>query len=116
MPAVSAVVLAHKDEKGKARVYVLPITHSPPDKDTEAIAIPPPVTRRLQLEEGRSWIVVSEANLFTWPGPDLRFLPGKGPESAAYGFLPPALFRSVRDRFLERARRRQAGLVPRTET
>ena len=53
--------------------------------------------------------------MFTWPGPDLRFVPGKGPESAAYGFLPPALFKVVRDGFLERARRRQAGLVPRTE-
>jgi hypothetical protein len=60
--------------------------------------------------------VVSEANLFTWPGPDLRFVPGKGLESAAYGFLPPALFKIVRDRFLERARRRRAQIVPRTES
>jgi hypothetical protein len=73
------------------------------------------VTRRLGLDEERSWIVVTEANLFNWPGPDLRFIPGKGPESVAYGFLPPSLFRSVRDRFLEHARRRRMGLVSRTE-
>lgn len=72
--------------------------------------------RRLRLDEERSWVVVSEANVFTWPGPDLRFVPGKGRESAAYGFLPPALFRVVRDRFLERARRRLARLVHRTES
>lgn len=111
-----ALVLAHADEAGETRVYVLPITHSPPNDETEAVAIPASVKRRLRLDEERSWIVLSEANVFTWPGPDLRFAPGKGPESAAYGFLPPALFKVVRDRFLERARRRQAGLVRRTES
>jgi len=111
-----AVVLAHKHEGGETRVYVLPVTHSPPEKDDEAVAMPASVKQRLRLDEERSWIVVSEANLFTWPGPDLRFVPGKGLESAAYGFLPPALFKVVRDRFLERARRRRAPIVPRTES
>lgn len=45
-------------------------------------------------------MIVSEANRFLWPGPDLRFLPGSGPESAAYGVLPPDVFRAVRNRFL----------------
>lgn len=110
-----AIVLARKDQEGELRVYVLPVTRSPPDEDTEAVAIPAAVRQRLGLDEERSWIVVSEANVFTWPGPDLRFLRGKGPESAAYGFLPPALFKVVRDRFLERARRRRAPLVSRTD-
>jgi hypothetical protein len=110
-----AVVLAHEDEAGETRVYVLPITHSPPAEASEAVEIPDSVKQRLRLDEGPSWIVVSEANVFTWPGPDLRFVAGKGLESAAYGFLPPTLFRIVRDRFLERARRRQAAVVSRTE-
>jgi hypothetical protein len=110
-----AVVLAHKDEAGETRVYVLPVTHSPPDKDSEAVAMPASVKQRLRLDEERSWIVVSEANVFTWPGPDLRFVPGKGLESAAYGFLPPALFKVVRDRLLERARRLRAGVVRRIQ-
>ncbi len=110
-----AVVLAHQDAEGETRVYVLPVTHSAAAADSDAVEIPIPVKRRLGLDEDRSWIIVSEANAFTWPGPDLRLVPGKGPESAAYGFLPPALFTVVRDRFLERARRRQAGLVGRTE-
>jgi hypothetical protein len=111
-----AVVLARKDQDGEMRVYVLPLTRSPPDEEDEAVAIPAAVKRRLGLDEGPSWIVVSEVNVFTWPGPDLRFVPGKGLQSAAYGFLPPGLFNVVRDRFLERARRRKAGLVPRTES
>jgi len=110
-----AAVLARQDEDGRTRVYVLPVTHSPPRSEAEAVEIPRAVTRRLGLDEERSWIVVTEANLFNWPGPDLRFIPGKGPESVAYGFLPPSLFRSVRDRFLEHARRRRMGLVSRTE-
>ena len=111
-----AAVLARRDQDGEMRVYVLPVTRSPPDEDIEAVEIPAAVKQRLGLDEERSWIVVSEANVFTWPGPDLRFVRGKGPESAAYGFLPPGLFKVVRDRFLERARRRRAGLVPRTES
>ena len=74
-----AVVLAHKNEEGEVRVYVLPVTHSPPAGDTEAVAMPAPVKRRLGLDDEHSWIVLSEANLFTWPGPDLRFVPGKDP-------------------------------------
>ncbi len=42
-------------------------------------------------------------------------LPGKDPGSVAYGFLPPAFFRAVRDRFLEARRRQIAALVQRTE-
>ena len=109
-----AVVLARRDDEGETRVYVLPITHSPPAADTGAVELPLLVKRRLGLDEAASWIIVDEANVLTWPGPDLRLVPGKGPDSVAYGFLPPVLFKVMRDRFLERARRRQAGLVGRT--
>jgi hypothetical protein len=111
-----AVVLAHHDDNGITRVYALPITHSPPGADRDqAIEIPAPVKARLGLDGERSWVVVDEANVFAWPGPDLRFLPGKGPESAVYGFLPPAFFRVVRDRFIAADRDRKSRLVARTE-
>ena len=110
-----AVVLARQDEDGTTRVYVLPITHTAPAQPDEALEIPAPVKARLGLDGERSWVVVSEANLFAWPGPDLRFLPGKGPESAAYGFLPPGLFRAVRDRFLAANRAKRTAYVERTE-
>ncbi|HMR32973.1 MAG TPA: hypothetical protein PKA13_11260 [Geminicoccaceae bacterium] len=108
-----AVILAHVTEDGRTRVYVLPITHSPPAD--EATEIPIAVKRHLGLDAERSWIVLTEANSFLWPGPDLRLLPGKGPESAAYGFLPPRFFRMLRDRFLALRRQRLAKLVARTE-
>lgn len=110
-----AVVLALQDEDGQTRVYALPITHSLPAAVDDAIEIPTAVKARLGLDGERSWIAVAEANVFTWPGPDLRFLPGKGPESTAYGFLPPGFFRVVRDRFLAADRAKKVALVARTE-
>ena len=71
-------MLARKDLEGEMRVYVLHVTRYQTDKDTEAVAIPATVRQRLGLDEERSWIVVTEANVFAWPGPDLRFVPGKG--------------------------------------
>jgi hypothetical protein len=100
---------------GQTRVYALPITHSPPARTQDGVEIPAAVKARLGLDAERSWVTVSEANVFTWPGPDLRFLPGPGSESSAYGFLPPGFFRIVRDRFLAAGREQKAMLVARTE-
>ena len=110
-----AVVLAITDDGGRTRVYALPITHSPPASGEAAIEIPPVVKARLGLDGERSWVVLTEANVFAWPGPDLRFLRGKGPESSAYGFLPPGLFRVIRDGFLAADRDGKTAMVMRTE-
>jgi hypothetical protein len=67
------------------------------------------------LDADRSWVIVSEANDFTWPGPDLRSLLGQEPASVAYGFLPPDVFRVVRERFVACARAQNASLVRRSE-
>lgn len=110
-----AIILAVGENRDGRRVYVVPITHSMPSGGDDAVELPPRVKERLGLDEARSWVVVSEANVFVWPGPDLRFLPGQDPQTAAYGFLPPTLFRMVRDRFLAVAGRRNTALVTRTE-
>jgi len=108
------LALAGKEDD-RPRVVVLPVTHTPPQSPTEGVELPTAAKRRLGLDEERSWVVTSEANVFLWPGPDLRFLPGQGPESAAYGVLPPDVFRVVRDRFLAGLQARRAATVPRTE-
>jgi hypothetical protein len=110
-----AIVLAIEKQPGHKRVIVLPITHFAPAQSDEGIELPSETKRRLGLDSERSWIIISEANEFVWPGPDLRFAPGQGPESSAYGYLPPRVFRVVRDRFLGRARARKSELVRRTE-
>ena len=110
-----AVIIAIADEGNQPRVLVLPITHAAPQPPDEGVELPRTTKTRLGLDDERSWVIVSEANDFAWPGPDLRFLPGQGPESAAYGFLPPIVFRVVRDRFLARYQNRKLNLVTRSE-
>jgi hypothetical protein len=73
------------------------------------------VKRHLGLDDARSWIFLGEVNAFFWPGPDLRPIPGQGPESVAYGFLPPRLLRTVRDQFLALRRKRRAQVIARSD-
>jgi hypothetical protein len=110
-----AIVLAIFDNAGRRRVRVLPITHVPPVTMEDAVEIPQATAKRLGLDYDRSWIVVSEANDFIWPGPDLRPKRSSDPSTVAYGFLPPKLFRVVRDRLIERLRAGRIAMVPRTE-
>jgi hypothetical protein len=60
-------------------------------------------------------VVLTEANVFAWPGPDLLPLPGQGPGSVVHGRLPPRLLRTIRDRFVALYRTRRGGLVARSE-
>jgi hypothetical protein len=92
----------------------LPVTHTPPRDPAHGLEIPTSTKRRLGLED-QSWIVLTEANIFAWPGPDLRPSPGKGAESVAFGALPRELFNTMRDRVLELDKQRKVRLVPRTE-
>jgi hypothetical protein len=64
-----AIVLSVLDEDEEREVLVLPITHTAPGNPDDAIEIPAPTKNRLGLDAGRSWIVITEANEFVWPGP-----------------------------------------------
>ncbi len=110
-----AIVLAVAAAHSQTQVIVLPITHRAPQPPDEGIELTQQTKARLGLDSERSWIMLDEGNDFTWPGPDLRPASGQGPDSVAYGFLPPRLFQAVRQRFLARVRAKQAGLVQRTE-
>jgi len=109
------VILALDDEDGETRVLVLPITHTPPSDPSTAVEIPLQTKQRLGLDFERSWIVLSEANEFFWPGADLRPIPNADPSTIAYGFLPPRLFNHVRERFVALVKSRKAKRVTRTE-
>jgi hypothetical protein len=110
-----AILLATTTDEDELRVIVLPVTHSQPRVPQDAVEIPAPTKRRLGLDDDQSWIVLTEGNAFTWPGPDLRSAPGRGPESVALGFLPAKLFDTVRRRFLALHERNRARFVRRTE-
>ena len=110
-----AIVLVVLREGEHPIVRVLPVTHAPPADPADALEIPPVTKARLGLDGDRSWIVLTEANDFIWPGPDLRPLPGRDPSTVAYGFLPPGFMRVLRERLERRRRERRLYIVGRTE-
>ena len=89
-PCAVILVTAHVDEE--RAVTVLPISHTPPADSELAVEFPAPVKRRLKLDDERSWVVLTEANRFIWPGPDLRLSKPGDLASVAYG---TATLRSV---------------------
>ena len=110
-----AVVLATTDEAGNQVVTVLPISHTPPSNPLLTVEIPAAVKRRLKLDDERSWVILAEANRFTWPGPDLRPLRPTDAQSVAYGSLPYALFDHIRLKFIAALKGQTARAVPRSE-
>jgi hypothetical protein len=110
-----AIIAAIRDDDaGNTHVLVLPVSHSPPAHTGLAVEIPLSVKRHLQLDDARSWVVLSEWNEFVWPGPDLRRLPNAADASVVYGMLPPSLFATIRDRFLAIVQSGQTRRVRRT--
>lgn len=94
------VVATQDDQTGEFRTIVAPITHDPPENPTMAVEIPPMIKDHLGLDTQRSWVVCSELNRFTWPGFDLRPVPGR-PGKFNYGMLPKAFFETIKQRILE---------------
>ena len=88
------------------RVIVAPITHEPPADPSPSIRVPPDVCRRLGLDNEQQWLRVDELNRFSWPGYDLRPIPGRG--GSEYGLLPRSLFQQLKARILQRQQIRQA--------
>jgi hypothetical protein len=97
-------------------VYVAPITHTPPHDPNHAIEVPAETKRRLGLDEARSWIITTELNRFTWPGPDVRPVERAGDErSFVYGLLPRSMTADLRQNVRERVREGQTRAVERDE-
>lgn len=109
------IVAAVKRDGDRWRVVVLPVTHTPPDDPKTGVEIPLETKRRLRLDNEQSWIIVSEWNEFSWPGPDLRMAQHGDETSVAYGYLPAKLFAKVQAAFAERVRADRALRVTRTQ-
>ena len=89
--------------------------HAPPANPEFAVEIPHETKRRLGLDDERSWIVLTEANRFAWPGPDLRLTQHGDLASVAYGLLPRSLFKTVTTKLADAIAARLVRVVPRTE-
>lgn len=111
----AAIVMALQAEEDRdVQVVVVPITHSPPLDGADALELPQSVKRQLRLDEDRSWVALTEINVFVWPGPDLRPVSQGGEETVLYGYLPANLFRAIRDRLAANIRAGKARQVKRT--
>ena len=105
------VVAVPRDSLGDTRVVVVPITHTAPRDPETAIALPRPVKAMLGLDTGPSWVRLDELNVFSWPGYDLRTVPGS--DRIDYGPLPRALFERIRDGVAALHKARRAALLKR---
>ena len=104
-----------RSQSGRDVVTVLPVTRTLPSDPDLAVEIPSATKARLGLDGERSWIILDEANRFTWPGPDLRTVPGGEPGAVAYGLLPEALYNIVREKWLAAYDRGQARQTKRSK-
>jgi hypothetical protein len=108
-----ACLVAAMDSSAAPRyVVILPITHTPPDKDTVGVEIPAKVRHAIGLDNAPSWEIVSEHNVDEWPNGGLAPLPGQ-PGVFSYGFIPPGLFAQVKAKFLEQSGQGQTPSVRR---
>jgi hypothetical protein len=80
------------------RVTLLPITSRPPELGAAALTIPDGLKSRIGIDPARqSWLILDEANVFTWPGFDLV------PQASgrfARGIVTSGFFRQVVDAVL----------------
>jgi hypothetical protein len=109
------VLLTITNLPGGPRVAVLPITSSPPVDAADAFAIPAFTRARLGLQDAPCWVVISEANLFKWPGPDLRRLRRNDETGFVMGELPADLFRAILKAARERSKVGRMRVVTRSE-
>jgi hypothetical protein len=96
-------------------VLVVPVTPSPPENPEAALELPAAIKRHLDLDSERSWVVLSESNVFEWPGPDLRRVGDRDDSSIAYGLVPPRFFVELRRRFLALETAARSRRIRRTE-
>jgi hypothetical protein len=115
----TAIVLVRTDVGPGEMVYVVPITHSEPaNGDDTKILIPQSIKQRLGLDEDRSWVDVTEYNVFVWPGHDLQPVKRRASgtpaaETCLYGFLPSKFFEKLRQALNDYRLSNKPGLVRR---
>ena len=110
-----AVILVTTTAEDGEMVTVLPITHTPPANPDQAVELPQATKQRLNLDDERSWVMLTEANRFLWPGPDLRPRHPGDAASVVYGLLPHVLMEQIRLKFVALLKARRSAIVSRTD-
>jgi hypothetical protein len=112
---VVVLALSIHERDGKTRLLVVPVTHSPIADPRDGVPVPENIKSRIGLDKEPAWIITTEANAFTWPGPDIRPIPRRRPRTIFYGRIPDGLLRQVARSYLANRERQQGRLVSRTE-
>lgn len=107
----ACVVVMSSDD---GRFLLAPITSRPPEKST-GIDLPLEVKRHLGLDERKSWVIGSDLNRFTWPGCDIRMVPGRNPPTYSYGHLPSGYLLQIRSTLAGLARKRLVVTIERDD-
>ena len=91
-----AVVIAIPDAEGSGkRVFVCPITHTPPE-DEFALELPEAVKRHLGLDDEPSWVRTNQLNEFHWPERTIPYgLSRTQQGDFTYGVLPYPLRQQI---------------------
>lgn len=107
-----AIVTAIRGEGDEVRVIVAPITYEPASDPEASIEAPAPFVRHSAFDDLRQWLRLDELNRFTWPGFDLRPIPGPH-QKYDYGMLPRDLFDALREGILRRQRGKAVAIQDR---
>ena len=112
-----AIVLALSvlTEESRVRVLVVAVTHTPPRNAADAVPFPTDLKRSIGLDDRAAWIVTTEANAFSWPGPDVRPVPRRSPHTVIYGRIPEGLLRRIAESYLANRKRQKAPVVSRVD-
>jgi hypothetical protein len=98
--------------RGNDGFFGQPKQITPTDK-RHAVEIPAQTKARLKLDDAQSWIITTEVNVFTWPGPDLR--PAHPQVGFVFGYLPYKTAREVAESVRAHVRERRGKIVERDE-
>ena len=71
--------------------------------------------QHLGLDSERSWVILDEVNIFTWPGFDLRPI-RRGESRIDYGILPPKFFDRLIEKFTELRQQDKVAAASRDES
>jgi hypothetical protein len=112
---VCCVALAVSAAGAEPRILIVPITTQPPLPSIPAVEIPVAVRLHLGLEaDRRSWVILSEANIDSWPTPDMRQVPGS-PGRFDYGLLPLKMVNLIWGKILAEMAAKRLDLVNRED-
>ena len=110
----AAIVALLRGDAGRDEVVVFPVTSSHPTDAAAGVEIPAATRDRLGLQDGPCWVIVTEVNIFVWPGPDLR-RPENANDGFVYGSLSHALMLRIKQSFAAWRARGRVRAIRRSE-